>query len=593
MAVSFQKYVNNTLGLYCEYSYSQSISGNYSDVTVSVWCGYYTIEVLPRAGTVTVNGTSKSFTSPAHTNYTGGQNHFKLTQQTIRVYHNSDGTKKNVNISVSWNSQINYAGTWYETLTASTTFNLPTIPRASSFTLSNTGADVGMTITANISRANTSFTHTVEFYINSSYYEDFDSQKFATSKTFTIPREWLKAMPSSKSATAHCRVTTYNENTQIGSAVTKDFTVYVPDDIKPTIGEITLSPVAINGKSKLVQGKNKLVLSLNHCYPGEGSEMSAFYWDGEGVPSPSVPKDRSITIGPITKSGTLTYSARVTDLRTSSDIVAKTITCYAYSNPSFSAFNVYRCDKSGSAKSDGDHIRCIFTPKYSSVDGTNSASVKIFGTGKTTTISSTTSGTRVDTLISLDGNTTSTYKVYATISDSYGGSSTSSTITIFGEAKVLNISKDGTGFAIGKASEGKNLFECKHNAQFYGTATGPSGFATSSDRRVKTNIQDIDIDIIDKLHPVQYELNKLPDGKIHYGFIAQDVNEVLSNIDKDPNAIGLIGSIPDGDDIQYTLSYTEFIPLLTKKCQELQKENNEMRAEIAELRDMILKISSS
>ena len=31
---SFQKFVNNTLGLYCEYSWSQSISGNYSDVTV-------------------------------------------------------------------------------------------------------------------------------------------------------------------------------------------------------------------------------------------------------------------------------------------------------------------------------------------------------------------------------------------------------------------------------------------------------------------------------------------------------------------------------------------------------------------------------
>ena len=47
---SFQKFVNNTLGLYCEYSWSQSISGNYSDVTVSVWVKYYSLDINSRNG---------------------------------------------------------------------------------------------------------------------------------------------------------------------------------------------------------------------------------------------------------------------------------------------------------------------------------------------------------------------------------------------------------------------------------------------------------------------------------------------------------------------------------------------------------------
>ena len=47
MALSgeFQNYPVNNFGLYCTWSATQSVTGNYSDVTLNVYLHYYTIEV--------------------------------------------------------------------------------------------------------------------------------------------------------------------------------------------------------------------------------------------------------------------------------------------------------------------------------------------------------------------------------------------------------------------------------------------------------------------------------------------------------------------------------------------------------------------
>ena len=103
----------------------------------------------------------------------------------------------------------------------------------------------------------------------------------------------------------------------------------------------------------------------------------------------------------------------------------------------------------------------------------------------------------------------------------------------------------------------------------------------------KKNIQDIDIDIVDKLHPIKYELVHQNDGKMHYGFIAQEVESLLYNSGVDPNSIGIIGHIFNNGQQEYVLTYTEFIPLLTKKCQYLQNEVNMLKLEIEELRKTI------
>ena len=110
---------------------------------------------------------------------------------------------------------------------------------------------------------------------------------------------------------------------------------------------------------------------------------------------------------------------------------------------------------------------------------------------------------------------------------------------------------------------------------------------SSSDRRFKDNIVDSDLglDFILKLRPVSYTRIKNMDGtdvddlkrnKINYGFIAQEVEEIL-NFSNSSN-------LYIKNDDQYFLCYEQFIAPLTKAIQEQQEiiENLQLRIETLE-----------
>jgi hypothetical protein len=472
---SFYNYVYgsnnaNYFGLYCEYTYAQSISGNYTDVTVDAYVRYYSINLNARDGTITVGGTSKSFASPALKDYpSGGGGKKKIGSTTVRVSHNNDGTKKDVKISVSWDAQITYHDTWYSTITASTTINLPTIPRASSLSLSVSSVNVGGTITANISRATDSFKHTVEFYINSTYYKKYTD--VGTSQSYTIPAEWYKYMASSTSCTAYCRITTLSGGTQIGSQVTKSFAVNVPSGIVPTVGTISLDPANIttrDGTSRniLVKGKNKITISISGSKAGTGSNIKSYTYEvlsGSTVIAKTSSTSTSCALGPFSHTGLLKFRVTVTDARNRSSNNSgsePTQECHNYNTPYFKSFDVYRANSDGSQNMNGTYIKCSYTPTYSSVGSTNNIAVTAYYNGKSQ------SGTDGSILIDLNGDVATTYKVYLSIVDNYNGTNKTSTITIFGQARILNITSDGTGIAIGKMAESSELLECRWPVKF-------------------------------------------------------------------------------------------------------------------------------
>ena len=99
MALSgtFEKYPVNGFGLYCTWSATQSVTGNYSDVTLNVYLKYYTISVGARSdSTISINGTSETYTAPAINDYTSGTKTKLLKTKTVRVTHNANGTKTGV-----------------------------------------------------------------------------------------------------------------------------------------------------------------------------------------------------------------------------------------------------------------------------------------------------------------------------------------------------------------------------------------------------------------------------------------------------------------------------------------------------------------
>lgn len=132
MALSgeFQNYPVNNFGLYCTWSATQSVTGNYSDVTLNVYLHYYTIEVGERSdSTIAINGTSETYTAAAIKDYTSGYKNKLLKSKTVRVNHTSTGTATNIPLSASWRFSGTYSGTYVGTITASTTVNLDSIDR--------------------------------------------------------------------------------------------------------------------------------------------------------------------------------------------------------------------------------------------------------------------------------------------------------------------------------------------------------------------------------------------------------------------------------------------------------------------------------
>jgi len=551
------------------------------------WLTYYGIIV---DGAAKKTGSSSPYISTSYV---------QLLTWTGDIAHNSDGSKSiNVGVYLYQSGPSNYLPKQY---TASSPLSmgsvaLTTIPRASSFG-EISGNTIGSNMTVNINRNSSSFTHQLWYKLGNSEWYDL-GKGIGTQKVFTISNDLLSQLPSATSGTLQLCLRTYNGGTQIGSDVYKNVTVYVASSVVPSVGTITLDPADIGGQNILIQGKNKLTVSVSGCSAGSGSSIKSYTFSGPGI-STTTTSTSVTSSGTISNTGTLTYTVKVTDNRGRTASKNATITCYAYSAPYIRPFNAYRCDSSGKADENGTYVKCNYTLGYSSVNGTNNVTVKIlykknsassYASVTSLTNSTATSGSQL--LNSID--ISSTYTVYATIVDKYGGSAQSSTATIFSLSRVLNITPDGTGIAFGKISEKTSsntngLFECKWDAKFYGTATGPSGFSTSSDERVKKNIEDININIVDDLRPIQYELSDIDDGKTHYGFVAQEVVGILDDAGLNPETTGIVGYIMNNGRQEYVLTYTEFVPLLTKKCQDLQHEVDTLKQEIEELKQYIVK----
>lgn len=111
----------------------------------------------------------------------------------------------------------------------------------------------------------------------------------------------------------------------------------------------------------------------------------------------------------------------------------------------------------------------------------------------------------------------------------------------------------------------------------------------SSDRDAKQDIYDSVPDIVDNLIPVSYRLKDDPDGRIHYGFIAQDVEEALIANEVDTDQIGLVrfDADRDGSKTNYSLAYDELIPILTEKIKKQQDQIDSLQDRLDRLERMM------
>ena len=222
---------------------STSVANNTSNVTINFyikgpwapsyydWTTYYGIII---DGSVRDSGSSRPYVSTSNV---------KLLSWTGDIAHNSDGSKS-ISVSVYLtNGSASYLPTQYPSSSPlyMGSVSLTTIPRASSVSCST--ADIGSNATISISRASSSFTHTLTYSFGS-LSGTIATKTSSTSVSWTIPTTFYAQIPNDKSGTGTITCYTYNGSTLIGSKPTS-FTATVNESAsKPT-----LNPTAIDSNA--------------------------------------------------------------------------------------------------------------------------------------------------------------------------------------------------------------------------------------------------------------------------------------------------------------------------------------------------------
>jgi hypothetical protein len=183
-----------------------------------------------RSNSCIVGGVSKTFTSAAIS--TGGGTTITLGTTTHGINHNADGTAS-VSLSTTFYPKANIAGKTVNSVTASGTITLDTIPRASSVTCNS--FYIGDSTTITINRASANFTHTIKFvYGNVS--GTIATKTSETSIGWTVDKtEFYGQIPNGTTGYGSVICETYNGNTLIGTT-TANFNAYAKQsDCVPTV----------------------------------------------------------------------------------------------------------------------------------------------------------------------------------------------------------------------------------------------------------------------------------------------------------------------------------------------------------------------
>lgn len=113
-----------------------------------------------------------------------------------------------------------------------------------------------------------------------------------------------------------------------------------------------------------------------------------------------------------------------------------------------------------------------------------------------------------------------------------------------------------------------------------------------SDRKIKDNIRDMDTAFSEKLicglHPKSYIFKTAKTPRIHYGFIAQEVEELLNSLGTSVDEVGIVCKSlpgePDSENNFYSLNYTNLIAPMVSVIQELKMKVDTLETELNTLK---------
>ena len=363
-----------------KWSASQSVSGNYSDITAKFviyryntsWQSY---NKNGAAVTISIDGNSSSSTQEFDIRSLPSGGYDQVWSRTVRVYHNESGYAMvdlrgsiNTNISLGTGS---VAGTIYPSA----------IPRSS--TISSNGAvEFGHSIQINIKRKHKSYADDIFIVRPSGSEVKIASKTTAKSVRYTIPNDWASDVPNNTSINYKIKAKTYQGSNLIGTSYTYQ-TVDVPELMAPSISNISITDTDLGIDSRFgyfIQDISKFRVSFTVSNRGGATtkENKVIYTD----------KSKRDTSGSSSFNeviSTLGFSSNLiqmysTDSRGRTSRVTRTVEALPYQKPEISTFKVERCDSDGSLNDTGTYAKVTYRVKAMYLNKYNYPKSQLSGT---------------------------------------------------------------------------------------------------------------------------------------------------------------------------------------------------------------------
>lgn len=330
---------NMTLEVWSDWN-RQDIASNSSTVNVQARLrtnGYASVTGVTAPMTIYVNGGGEIVNANVNI---GTNSSLLIFGKNYNVPHNGDGTKT---VSISFKVDINVGG--YGSATVNLSIPLPTIARAS--TIGNVTGTLGSAMTLNINRKNSSFTHNLKYEFGS--LSGTIATGVGASCSWTPPLSLATAMPNKTSDWGQIVLETYSGSTKIGQT-NCILTLNVPDNVKPTLGSITLTDSnatvknLLNTANTFAQVMSNIQVTFNNASGAYGSTISSYR--AEIVGKNQSTNSNNGSLGMMNFNGTVTIRATVTDSRgRTSNAVDVKVTVINYFTPQIS----FTLQRSGSA----------------------------------------------------------------------------------------------------------------------------------------------------------------------------------------------------------------------------------------------------
>lgn len=443
---------------------SLSITASETDVDIANNQSYINLVIKATTNSTTYNDSAylKSASIVGQNNtYSLGRINFSIGKgQTVTVYsgkigpftHNADGSLNNISISASCYIVSNTQPT------ASASIPMSTIPRASSFTIN--GGTIGQTLTININRASSDFTHEVRVSYGSK--TQVISTNAGTTASATLDMDFCNQIPNATTAQGIVSVATKNGSTYIGDTQNQLFTMTVPNNVVPSISSVTKTDTAnlVGTYGAYVQGKSdlKVVTNASGSYSSWISNYTVNIKDSNNNLLRQL-SGNDVTLTDISYLGTLNIEVIVTDSRGRQASNTSQISVVEYFNPRINNFNAER-------RNNDSTVTITFSADICNINNNNvnSKEFRLYKRQKGTsswgnailTYNSAYSYSRNDFTTTCDENYGWEFLLQA--QDSF--TTTSNDNPEVGTAfELINWGADGTSMAIGKVSEKSNTFE--------------------------------------------------------------------------------------------------------------------------------------